>query len=196
MLRKHHGDEVPAKRIDSPMQSIAHVELIPDKSLEPDTRYEVAFVAADQHPSTLVFGTFMTGNAPDAQAPVPPKMGKPVVNAHRGSAMTSCAVSTPWIQIATSDARDPERDGARLLHAVWMSNAKGAIDLNGPPTAFLMERDGKIRLGRTSHCDPDEFPLPTKGTITLAIAAVDEAGNRSAVQRMNVTMSHPAEATP
>jgi len=195
-LRKHDGAEVPVKRIDSPLQSSAHVELVPDNPLDADTRYDVAFINSKDHPSTYIFGTFVTGDVADTKAPVAPKIGKAVVNAHRSSAMTSCAVHTPWVQVFLGGARDPDRDDARLLHAVWMSNSRGVVDLNAPPTAYLVEKDGKIKLGRTSYCDPDEFPLPTGGTVTLAIAAIDEAGNRSAVQRVNVTMTSPPEAQP
>ena len=193
-LRKHDGADVSVKRIDSPLQSSAHVELVPDKPLDADTRYDVAFVNPKEHPSTYIFGTFVTGNALDTTAPVAPKIGKAVVNAHRSSMMTSCAVHTPWVQVPSSGARDPDRDDARLLHAVWMSNSRGVVDLNAPPTAYLVENDGKIKLGRTSYCDPDEFPLPMAGSVTLSIAAIDEAGNRSAVQRVNFVIPIPTEA--
>lgn len=110
--------------------------------------------------------------------------------------MGSCAVSSPWAEIFASGARDPDRDDASVLHAVWTSNDRGVVDLNAPPTAYLIEKNGKIKLGKTSYCDPDEFPLPAQGTVKIAIAAIDEAGNRSAVQRIGLVMPTPVEAKP
>lgn len=196
-LRKHGGGEIAVKRIDSPVRGMAFADLVPEKPLEADTRYEVAFIRPDQHPSTLVFGTFVTGTAADTTAPIAPKLEKTTVNAQRSISFSSCSVNTPWVHIGASGARDPDRNDAQLLHAVWASNARGTIDLNAPPTAYLLEKDGKIKLGKSSLCDPNEFPLPAQGNLTLAIAAVDEAGNRSAVQKINVVVGRPpAEAQP
>ncbi len=193
-LRKHRGAEIIVKRTDSPLPNTAHVELVPAQLLDADTRYEVALVNPELHPSTLVFGTFMTGNSTDTSAPLPAKISKTIVNGHRASAMTSCGVSTPWVEVSLSGARDPDRTDAQLLYAVWASNARGIIDLNAPPTAYLFEKNGKIKLGRISYCDPDEFPLPRQGALTLAIATIDEAGNRSSVQRVGLVMTAPVEA--
>lgn len=187
-LRKHRGGEIDARRIDSPLPNAAHVELTPVQTLDADTRYEVALIRPDEHPSTLVFGTFVTANDSDTKAPTRAKIGKTTVNGHRAMAMTSCGVNTPWAEIFLSDARDPDRDDARLLYAVWASKSPGGIDTKAPPTAFLVPHDGKIKLGRTSYCDPDDFPLPRSGTVTLAIATIDEAGNRSPVQNVNLVI--------
>lgn len=194
VLRKHRGADVPTKRIDSPLQNISHVSLVPEKPLDAETRYEVALIRTDHHPSTLVFGTFVTGKTSDTTAPAAPKITRTTVNAYRGSAMTSCAVHTPWAEVFLNPANDPDRDDAQLLYAVWAASGKGTIDLNAPPTAYLQEEKGKLKLGRTSYCDPQEFPLPTSGTVALAIVAIDESGNRSAPQRTSLTMSVPLEA--
>lgn len=196
VLRKHQGADVPHQRIDSAGRSMPHVELVPKQQLEPNTRYEVALVNPEEHPSTFVFGTFVTGTDVDTVAPTDPKITRTVVNAQRWSAMTSCAVGTPWAQIVLNKSEDPGRTDVPVLYAVWAATGKAKIDLNGPPTAFVQEAEGKLKLGRTSYCDPDEFPLPTNGTVSLAIAAVDPAGNRSAVQRTTLVMSAPAEAHP
>lgn len=196
ILRQHQGPDVATKRFDSPMTSISHVELVPEKPLSANTRYEIALVRSEQHPSTLVFGTFATGQTTDTVAPSAPKITNTAVNGHRWSTMTSCAVSTPWIEMTLQPAKDPERDDAQVLYGVWASNAKGVVDLNAPPTAFVEQDKGKLKLGRLSYCDFDEFPLPTQGSLTLAVAALDESGNRSAVQRVTVKMSKPPEAQP
>jgi hypothetical protein len=186
VLRKHRGGEIDAKRVASPLPNATQFELTPVQPLDADTRYEVALVSPDRHPSTLVFGTFVTGIDSDTNAPTRPKINKTTVNAQRHSDMTSCAVRTPWAEISLSDVRDPERDDAHLLYAVWAPNPRGAIDTNAPPTAYLKQHDGKVKLGRTSYCDPDDFPWPRSGSVTLAIAAVDEAGNRSPLQNVNL----------
>jgi hypothetical protein len=196
VFRKHQGADVPFQRFDSPAQRTPHIALVPSKPLDPDTRYEIALVNPEAHPSTFVFGTFVTGKDVDSTAPTNPKITRTVVNAHRSSMMTSCAVSTPWAQIFLNKSEDPGRTDVPILYAVWSATGKNKIDLNGPPTAFVREDGGKLKLGRTSYCDPDEFPLPPTGTVSLAIAAVDSAGNRSAVQRTTLTMSAPVEAQP
>lgn len=197
VLRKHRGTDVTTKRIDSPLQNSSYVDLVPEKPLDAETRYEVALIRPDVHPSTLVFGTFVTGQASDTLAPLAPKISRAAVNGDRASAMTSCSVNTPWIEVfLAATAHDPDRDQAQLLYAVWASQGRTAVDLNAPPTAYIQEDRGKLKLGRTSYCDPDEFPLPTRGTVQLAIAAVDEAGNRSPVQRTSLVMSTPVEAQP
>jgi len=196
VLRKHQGADVTVKRIDSPLPSMAHVDLVPAQPFEADTRYEVALVNPAEHPSTLVFGTFVTGTSADTTPPSPPQISKTIVNGRRSSAGTSCAVGTPWAEVFLSGGRDPDRDEAELLYAVWASNAQGILDLNGPPTAFLVEYKGKLKLGKTSYCDSDEFPLPRQGAVKLAIATVDEAGNRSSIQRVGLVMTPAAEANP
>jgi len=192
-FRKHQGADVPFQRIDSSNQYMPDVEIVPNGRLEPNTRYEVALVNPEEHPSTFVFGTFMTGSDIDSVAPTNPKITRTVVNAHRSSAMTSCAVNTPWAQIFLNKSEDPEHTDVPVLYAVWAATGKNKIDLNGPPIAFVEEKDGKLKLGRTSYCDPDHFPLPKNGSVSLAIAAVDQAGNRSAVQRTSIVISSPPE---
>lgn len=196
VFRKHKGADIPFQRFNSPAQRTPHIALVPSQNLEPDTRYEIALVNPEAHPSTFVFGTFVTGTDVDSTAPTNPKITRAVVNAHRSSMMTSCAVSTPWAQIFLNKSEDPDKTDMPVLYAVWSASGKEKIDLNGPPTAFVREDGGKLKLGRTSYCDPDEFPLPSSGTVSLAIAAVDSAGNRSAVQRTSLVMSAPIEAHP
>ena len=192
-FRKHAGGEVAAQRVESPLASSTQVELRPEQPLEPGARYDVAMVDSARHPSTLVFGTFHTGTDTDRAAPTSAKLGRANVNGARWSTGTSCAVDTPWVEIPIAAGKDPGRDGAELSYAVWKADGQGAIDTTAPPTAYLQAREGKLKLGRTSHCDPDDFPLPRAGTVTLAIATLDEAGNRSPVQRLSFAITLPAK---
>ena len=192
-FRKHGGGEVAGKRVESKLANSTEVELTPDQPLEPDTRYEVAMVDPARHPSTLVFGGFRTGTDTDAVAPTSAKLGRATVNGKRWSTGTSCAVDTPWVEIPVSGSKDPSRDGATLLYAIWTANKQGVIDTAAPPTSWVEAREGKLKLGRTSYCDPDDFPLPRSGSVTLAIASVDEAGNRSPIQRLSIPLSQAAK---
>jgi hypothetical protein len=194
VLRKHKGADVPFQRIDSSNQYMPDVEIVPKSKLDSNTRYEVALVNPEEHPTTFVFGTFVTGSDIDSVAPTDAKITRTVVNAHRSSVMTSCAVGTPWVQVFLNKSEDPGHTDVPVLYAVWASTGKNKIDLNAPPIAFVEEKDGILKLGRTSYCDPDDFPLPMNGSVSLAIAAVDQAGNRSALQRTTVVISSPPEA--
>src|SRR6185369_686768 len=93
--------------------------------------------------------------------------------------MSSCATSDPWITVDGLSATD--RQGAQIAWAVWRADASGTIDDTKPPAATLLANDkGILTLGRTSTCDPHTFALPDKGIVTLGLAALDEAGNKSA----------------
>lgn len=188
-LRKYRGDYVMTFMEDIRRDSLGYFNLIPQKPLEPNTRYEVYVDrSSPQDPRILVFGTFVTGDATDTKAPTAPKIEKVTPNPSRGKD-DACYVYGSWIQFSTSEARDPGRDDARLTYAAWVSYAKGKLDVARMPDGYAIPtKDGTFTLGQSSRCDANEFPLPTEGEVTLGIAAVDEAGNKSAVKRVKLDM--------
>jgi hypothetical protein len=193
VLRVHKGAEVPATTRSATGGFYRSVELTPKKPLEPKTRYEVAYVDSDRHPSTIVFGTFTTGTTTDTAAPRIDAMGS--ATPHRVGAvspggvivLSSCSTSDPWIVIDGVSASD--RAGAQLAFGVWRADPNGVVDDSKPPAATLLAHDGTLTLGRISTCDPHTFALPDKGVVVLGIAAIDEAGNKSATKRLRVDMS-------
>lgn len=190
VLRVRGGAAVPVKRRESVVSSRAYIELQPESPLAPDTRYEVAVVVKDRRPSTLVFGTFETGTETDTTAPTGGTLGKPEVYKTSPWSGTSCSIGTPWVSIpVTARGSDPGHVGVRPLYAVWAADASGRLDTAGPATTFLQPSEGALTLGKTSYCDPDDFPLPRRGRLTIGVALIDDAGNRGAVQRMVIDVS-------
>jgi hypothetical protein len=187
VLRVHKGDVVPATKRAVKGDWVAFVEVVPKKPLDPKTRYEIGYVDPMRHPSTIVFGTFTTGIASDTTAPRIETFGGAI--AHKDTMRTnSCSVSNPRVVIDGLASSDPGRAGAQIAWSVWRADANGVVDDTKPPAATLLEQNGAITLGRTSSCDPRSFDLPEKGVVTLGIAAVDEAGNKSATRKVRVDL--------
>ncbi|HEU4408253.1 MAG TPA: hypothetical protein VFS43_23525 [Polyangiaceae bacterium] len=190
VLRAVGGAEVAVTmRTFAPGGRVEVVELVPRASLEPSTRYEVAFVDPEQYPSTIVFGTFRTGGAADT---TPPRLGRlGPASAHRSKRAGggSCQIAGPWVVVEGVRADDPDRAGAQLSFGVWLGDASGGIDASKPPTTIVSASRRVLHVGRTSLCDPHDFPLPKAGPIWLGIAALDEAGNASPLRRVRVNMA-------
>lgn len=190
VLRARGGSAVAVKRTESVLSSRVYVELVPASPLAPDTRYEVALVVKDRRPGTLVFGTFETGAETDTAPPTGGTLGKPEVYKTSPWSGTSCSIGTPWVSIpVTARGSDPRHVGVRPLYAVWAADASGRLDTGGPATTFLHPSEGALTLGKTSYCDPDDFPLPRRGRLTIGVALIDDAGNRGVVQRMVIDVS-------
>lgn len=183
-LRKPGGEVVPVTRRKSATSDQVFLELVPEAPLSPATRYEVALRRTDHRPSTLVFGTFVTSDALDTRPPVGGKLGTPRVFKANGWSGASCGIGTPWAEIDVPPTEDPDRERARLLYAVWLPSASGKVDPRTPPTAYLEIAHGKLVIGKTSLCDPDDFPLPARGQVNLGLALVDEAGNFGKLARV------------
>lgn len=171
------------------------VELTPRSPLLPSTQYEVAIIDPDEHPGTLVFGTFKTGTAADTKAPVVKRGGR--AEAHRNlTFVTTCDIKGPWIDVTDALAEDPSRPGAQILWGVWLRDPSGKLDASKPPATILKafgELDGPyhglLSLGRRSGCDPHGFPLPGAGIFSFGLAPIDEAGNTGPVTALQVDMS-------
>lgn len=163
-----------------------YVELTPTTSLQPSTRYEVAFVDPDPkaYPKVTVLGTFKTGTATDTTAPVLDAVGAAVAKGS-GAFSTTCSVRGPWIAVSGLAAHDPGRPNAKLKYGIWVADAAGHLDTSKPPATLLDPWDDSVYLGRRSLCDPHDFPISmTAPSMTIAIAAVDESGNTSPPRRL------------
>jgi hypothetical protein len=185
--------EVGGSKVDAGVRSwpdgqLTVIELRPTARLKPTTRYEVAVVDPKAYPSTRVFGTFQTGAGEDRTAPKLDAIGTAVakVNAHPNGG--SCGIAGPWIEIGPVHAEDPGRPNAQLMFAVWAADAAGHIDTAKPPQALVQPYQGTITLGRSSLCDPHDFPIPKAPFLALAIAAIDESGNLSPARKLRVDL--------
>jgi hypothetical protein len=190
VLRAVGGAAIAATaRSFSPGGAVEITELVPQAPLAASTRYEVALVDPEQYPSTIVFGTFRTGTATDTKAPRLDRVGAASAHRSKRPGGGSCQVPGPWVVIEGVGASDPGRAGAQLAFGVWLGDASGGVDASKPPTAIVTAFRGALHVGRTSLCDPRDFPLPKGKSVWLGVAAIDEAGNASAVRRVRVDLA-------
>jgi hypothetical protein len=190
VLRAVGGGEVAVTtRTFKPGGWVELAELTPKAPLAPSTQYELALLDPEQYPSTVVFGTFRTGVSADTTAPRLERLGPAVVhrNAQHGSG--SCQIAGPWVTFENVGAVDPARAGAQLSFGVWVGDAAGRVDTSKPPVSLVSAGRGAIAIGRTSLCDPHDFPLPKAGPLVLGVAAIDEAGNASAARTVRVNLA-------
>lgn len=189
VLRVHGGANVATTaRAITPGGWLSTVELTPTAPLAPSTQYEVAMVDPSAHPSTTVVGAFKTGTAADSTPPRIDTIGAANVHRNPNAMGSACQVPGPWVDIDAVSAQDPGRPGARLLYAAWLGDAAGNVDPKKPPTAILVADGSVLHVGQRSVCDPRSFPVPKSGVMWLGIAAVDEAGNASAIRKVKVDL--------
>lgn len=187
VLRVHGGAvvETTARTIEY-RPAFFHIELIPRAPLAPHTQYEIARSSGRQYPAEIVFGTFRTGDARDAIAPLfDPPWGVDAY-AYPSPQSMECEIWSPWAIVKGVSASDPERPHAQLVYGVWTADAAGNIDPKKPPATVLQATGDLLQIGGASLCDLRRFPLPAHGVVTLGIAAIDEAGNVSPLRRVRV----------
>lgn len=189
VLRAHAGAEVPVKAVSAPDGQLTHVELVPETPLAADTLYEVALVEGRTVPPNRVLSVFRTGNEEDHTAPVVRGRPDAVAFARKDVSSAACQVPGPWVEVRGLVADDPSRPDAKLVWAVWASSSP-KVDTSKPPLVVREARreDPAIHVGASSLCDPHLHDLPKGPVLYLAIAAVDEAGNASAPQRVTMNL--------
>lgn len=185
-LRSSRGELVPMTATRSAVEHSqeAIVDLVPSAPLRPHERYQVSARFAQRWPDTLVLGGFKTGASEDHEAPVLMPLGPAKAPARIKTMSSSCDSGQPWVRW-TPEAHDPGRTRAALSFAVWLGDAKGNVDTTRPPTVWL-DANPELAVGATSSCSRQSFPFPAAPFAWLAVAAVDEAGNRSVVQKQRV----------
>ncbi|HEU4410010.1 MAG TPA: hypothetical protein VFS43_32445 [Polyangiaceae bacterium] len=200
---------VRARPLGSAWGYFSLVELTPLAPLAPSTRYEVALVRSDpqQQPPLVVFGAFRTGGSADTTAPRIESVAG--VKVQRGDD-PACTPDTPQVVLEGLEARDPGRPKAQLLFGVWLADASGNIDPSRPPDDILgldepppppppspdapnaappPKVGPSLVIGRRRGCDdPSALALPAGPSIALGVAAIDEAGNASALRRVKVAV--------
>jgi hypothetical protein len=169
-------------------------ELTPRAAFAPNTRYALALVRSDQRPSTWVFGSFRTGAAADRKAPVLSSLGAATAHIGTGNYGSTCDTGDAHAIVRSVVASDPERAQARLLFGVWVGDATGRVDATKPPTGLLeletdASRPNELAIGNGDLCNMSKFPFPARQNVVLGIAAVDEAGNSSALRTVRLRFS-------
>jgi hypothetical protein len=192
IVRVHGGAnvEVKSRRIGGRMLDV--LELTPASPLTPNTRYEVATIDPQRHPPTHVIGTFKTSVTAtvDTTAPRIDRMGA-VVAEKTGRYLTSCSVPGPWIVAHDLVPSDPGRNNPTIVYGVWLGDNAGNVDTSKPPTRILAPDMGgaNLTIGQAGSCHFHDFPIPSTPFVWLGIAALDEAGNQSAVKKVRVDLA-------
>ncbi len=187
VLRVHGGKTVDVTARVGKQGSVDLHELTPSGGLAPSTQYEVAVIDPSAHPSTTVIGTFKTGTATDTTAPSLDSINLPPPAASgKVMMLTSCSTSGPRVHFESVSSVDPGRPNAQLLYGVWLGDASGKIDTTKPPVRILPAWQKTLTVGHASLCSVHDFPFPSTAFAWLGVAAIDEAGNRSAVKTFRI----------
>jgi hypothetical protein len=163
------------------------LELTPEAPLAPDTTYElVARRPEGWHPSQWIFGAFTTGQNRDDVAP------ELLVHGARWRDQGPGAEPSLELNI---ELRDGERASGAALYALWLPDASGSFHASAAPDLYLPGRGDVLQLSSADACSGLALPLPsTPGRRELGLAALDAAGNRSAIQRVVVDVPAVAPA--
>lgn len=173
-------------------------ELTPQAPLTPMTKYEIAAVDPSAHPSVTVAAAFTTGSSSDNTPPRLDKIGSVTVHHNPAPVTTMCETAGPWVKIDGIVAQDPGRPEASLVVVAWRADSAGKIDTSHAPIATRTASEGSLFVGRASVCDPYGEDLPPAGMLHLGIAAIDESGNQSPVQKLKIDLakSPPVPSSP
>jgi hypothetical protein len=181
------GAVVPVTERRMLLGSLEIVELMPRAPLSKNTRYALALVRSDQKPSTWIFGSFRTGADVDRQAPVLSPLGTVKTGGGFSGSFDMCGTYDVYANVHSVVASDPGRSDARLLYGVWVADAAGRVDASKPPPGLLELEEGNwLAIGNADLCNMLKFPFPPRRNVVLGIAAVDEAGNTSALRTVRV----------
>jgi hypothetical protein len=198
-LREVEGDKLVATTEERfTLGNFVVVELTPKTKLAPKTRYSLSQLRSKERPKRVVFGSFRTGTELDQKAPMLTSFGKATTHEQGRSIHSSCDTGHSYATVQQVRSKDPERGSAKLLYAVWLADKTGAVDPRRAPVGLLelssYRPPEELYLGNNDLCDLVKFPFPAQKNVTLGIAAVDEAGNRSAVRTVNLRFSRPPPA--
>jgi hypothetical protein len=146
------------------------LELVPEKSLAKNSKYEVVRIDDAGNDPTEVISGFRTGAHVQSTAPKWTQHVAIDVVRDQGKFISSCSVST-YLRIIVPTSS--------LHYAVWMAPAsKGALRYDAPPTGyFVADSDGNLVVGR-GDCWSINVDVPGEQRLRVAVAPVDFAGNR------------------
>jgi hypothetical protein len=187
VLRVHNGPLVPSQTRTYAGGSVSILEIVPSAPLAALTRFEIATIDPNAHPSTTVIGTFKTASAADTTAPRFDSLGALHTRLNAQSGGGTCSIAGPWIELTDMVAHD-ERPDAQLVYGVWAPNAQGVLDTQRQPDTLVFPHANKITIGQTSLCDPRSFTF-TGSVVNLAVAAIDDAGNASRAIRFRADLT-------
>ncbi len=200
-LRDADGGEVATKRHVLELNGLRIVELTPKRALAAGASYEVRVGGESA-------GSFTTTKKKDRKAPAwngvtaatfVKESKTTTTTAPDGSKIriirteSTCFRPDPYAVLEIEEAEDE----TPVLFGVWFPDENGKLDTKRPPLMYLYPTDGKLSLGSASICDPIQFDFPKKKRkLKIAVAAIDEAGNKSKVAKVTLKLSKPASKPP
>ena len=158
--------------------AVTWLELTPKAALAPRTKYQV--LAPGGQRMGGVAGVFTTGEAADSAPPV--WKGTLAATYRKDVARGGmCATGEPYLKLQVGTTADPSVDAKAPMFAVWMVVGTKRPDTRKPPLILVeATADGNAWLGPASICGASDLTLPPgSGPITLGVAALDTAGNRT-----------------
>jgi hypothetical protein len=194
LLRVVDGPVVKVMTAQRTLGAAVQIQLTPTLPLAVKTRYELALVRKQlpqsTGPHTLVFGTFVTGEQRDHDAPRFAGIHHTRALEQKQAMGGMCAIAALWGELSARPAVDPKRPNARLLYALWIADERGKLQLSTHPAAFLTMHEGKIQVSDASLCKLMKIAF-RREAVPIAVAAVDESGNRSKIHRTTLDFTHP-----
>tara|TARA_R110002096_G_scaffold361075_3_gene554154 strand:+ start:50571 stop:51212 length:642 start_codon:yes stop_codon:yes gene_type:complete len=169
---------IPAVRTDVVSMQVRFVELAPSIKLSRGGKYEVVVGSGTK---ARVISTFTVSGKADTSVPKTPKVKKATFF-HEEAVCCTCGSGKPHIQISLVDAN--EKEDLRILYGIWNAhaknaNAKGEVDWNRNPDAYVVSWYGTLSLGDASTCTVNNFPIAPKGKMKFGIRAISAAGTQS-----------------
>ncbi len=201
---RHGGKGVPARARTLVLSGLRIVELTPRRALKPGATYDVVV-------DKRTIGSFTATRDVDARPPTWAGVAKATYVVEHVTATertpdgsririirseSMCYRPDPYAVLTIEPVEDDIAAPDEVLFAVWIPDAKGVLDTTRPPFAYVAAQDGHISLGSTSVCDPIRFAFPKARQYTIAIAAVDSAGNQTAPVEVTLDLAHAATHSP
>ena len=175
-------DDVATTQRESRSGEVATVELVPERPLKPNTRYEVWHRDAAGVHRSRVLATFETGLTTDTTAP----LWRGIQSARRMTSQLECDVD--GISVLAWIPTDESTPRAQLRFGIWLADDSGTLDYGSPPLLFAEGVDDmsarvrdpevvRIPIGTGAKND---FVFPKgKRFVKIGIRAFDLAGNAS-----------------
>ncbi len=186
LLRQRKGADVPTLDKRAHQGDVDLVELVPRAALAPSTSYEIVVRDDAAVAPNHVIGFFTTGTDSDTKPPALNAGVKARVEGGGGrGAPSMCQTNLPYVSVEAAGSDDR---ALPLLFGIWVAK-KGQLALDDPPDAIGESSPRGLTLGKSSLCAMSDYAFPPGGgPLTIAVAAMDVAGNTSPPRRFDVVV--------
>jgi hypothetical protein len=182
VLRQRKGAEVATSERRVHQGDVDLVELRPASALTRATEYEVLVRRAGTLPPNTVIGFFTTGADADTTPPTLGTASARVEGTSGRGVQSTCAPHDAYVNL---EATGKDDRSLPLLFGIWV--VKSGRSLEQLPDAI--GEGGAVTLGKSSLCSLADYGFPAGGgRLTLAVSAIDSAGNASVSRHFDVVV--------